>query len=319
MFLELNVGGELFVSSSKTLSERNTYFPSRISSLKELSTVFVDRDPTFFRIILNFLRDGKVPLPTSPQSLKRLLNESRFFGVSDLQSVVEAALEEASRPQVYKYRVVVVDNLTASVIEATINSLAEDGFTFDPSGAFATEKENALIFRCLSNVSKIKEEPKRQVKQPVKSVRPTGAPVKKSEPPLPSSSSSSKPPSSTHTSTTASSTSSLTTIDRAARLNATPCAANMAEALCTDVRNKDTLVGNSSIAYNRNDTSKWNIVKKYIINATHHRIKYEDGWIVPSTVFLPTRYQHPIVNLPSATGQKEGSKRPRPPKTSASK
>jgi hypothetical protein len=47
----------------------------------EVGTYFVDRDPRFFATIMNFLRDGWVMLPKSPDDRRELLQEVRYYQV----------------------------------------------------------------------------------------------------------------------------------------------------------------------------------------------------------------------------------------------
>jgi hypothetical protein len=42
---------------------------------------FLDRDPTHFQRILNFMRDGGCELPTSAVSRREILAEARFYQV----------------------------------------------------------------------------------------------------------------------------------------------------------------------------------------------------------------------------------------------
>lgn len=43
--------------------------------------VFLDRDPKHFRLILNYLRDGEVCLPSCPLELQEILQEALFYQV----------------------------------------------------------------------------------------------------------------------------------------------------------------------------------------------------------------------------------------------
>lgn len=54
----------------------------------EAVSVFVDRDGTHFRYVLNFLRDGMVVLPPSPVVLHELLVEARHYRLHLLASLV---------------------------------------------------------------------------------------------------------------------------------------------------------------------------------------------------------------------------------------
>ena len=43
--------------------------------------VFLDRDPKHFRLILNYLRDGDICLPSCPMELQEILQEALFYQV----------------------------------------------------------------------------------------------------------------------------------------------------------------------------------------------------------------------------------------------
>jgi hypothetical protein len=45
---------------------------------------FVDRDPTYFRYVLNFLRDGRVVAPPSRAACQELLREANFYQLDGL-------------------------------------------------------------------------------------------------------------------------------------------------------------------------------------------------------------------------------------------
>jgi len=60
--------------------------------------LFVDRDPSMFGYVLNFLRDGKnIVLPSEEEKLLMLKNEADFYQISRLQNVVNCKLRELSQ------------------------------------------------------------------------------------------------------------------------------------------------------------------------------------------------------------------------------
>lgn len=54
----------------------------------------IDRDPTHFGAILNFLRDGSVPMVSSARVRQELLREADFYGLDQL---IEALSDESSQ------------------------------------------------------------------------------------------------------------------------------------------------------------------------------------------------------------------------------
>ena len=56
--------------------------------------VLIDRSGKHFGTILNYLRDGSVPLPDSKVELKELLVETKFFCLEQLSSEVEEEIKK---------------------------------------------------------------------------------------------------------------------------------------------------------------------------------------------------------------------------------
>ncbi|KAL5969458.1 BTB/POZ domain-containing adapter for CUL3-mediated RhoA degradation protein 1 [Taenia solium] len=80
-YVKINVGGSLFYTTISTLT-------------REDSWVLLDRSGKHFHLILNYLRDGSVPLPDSRQDLEELLIETRFYCLEGLRRMCEEKLEK---------------------------------------------------------------------------------------------------------------------------------------------------------------------------------------------------------------------------------
>ena len=81
----LNVGGLCFTTYRSTLlSKDSSFFKGLIdSSPPHCQEFFVDRDPTYFRFVLNWLR-GVRYLPDDDDILQELLWEADYFNLPDL-------------------------------------------------------------------------------------------------------------------------------------------------------------------------------------------------------------------------------------------
>ena len=88
--VSLNVGGQIFMTSLQTLrKDSNSTLASMFSGRFEMTprkdgTFFIDRDPTHFRYILNYLRTGKITTPRDPGAREELLLEADFFNIGPL-------------------------------------------------------------------------------------------------------------------------------------------------------------------------------------------------------------------------------------------
>lgn len=89
--VKLNVGGTHFQTSLSTLTQVPSMFSAMFSGKYRMDAdedgcYFIDRDPTHFRYVLNFLRDSRIEVPAEgAQTLVReLLTEAEFYQVDGL-------------------------------------------------------------------------------------------------------------------------------------------------------------------------------------------------------------------------------------------
>lgn len=95
----LNVGGTIFTTRTSTLKDSNSFFSGLINQNPLDSTLFVDRDPTHFRHVLNFLR-GSATFPQQFGDLEELANEAEFYALPDFVSRIHARQSIAQKQNV---------------------------------------------------------------------------------------------------------------------------------------------------------------------------------------------------------------------------
>ena len=97
--IQLNVGGHRFTTSLHTLTkDPNSMLAAMFSGKFEMKpsedrAFFVDRDGTHFRIILNYLRNGKT-IPEGATFLKELADEAEFY---QIRGILEELMPEAPK------------------------------------------------------------------------------------------------------------------------------------------------------------------------------------------------------------------------------
>jgi hypothetical protein len=99
--IKLNVGGQEFTTTRATLHECSpNYFTEHMleNGAHAPSNYFIDRDPTSFEYILNYLRGHSLSLLPesplhSPHIQRKLLEEAEFYQLTDLQESIEAHLK----------------------------------------------------------------------------------------------------------------------------------------------------------------------------------------------------------------------------------
>ena len=96
--VNLNVGGQHFTTTVQTLTKDpdsmlgamfSGRFPMKPS---EDGTFFIDRDGTYFRYILNYLRDGKLSLPEGATFFEEIEAEAGFYQIQGI-------LDELGQPR----------------------------------------------------------------------------------------------------------------------------------------------------------------------------------------------------------------------------
>ena len=88
----LNVGGVLYATRAETLQREGTFFSGLADTEPGADgTLFVDRDPTHFRYVLNWLR-GVRHLPEDDTSCRELLFEADYYAMSDLVAALKSQI-----------------------------------------------------------------------------------------------------------------------------------------------------------------------------------------------------------------------------------
>lgn len=123
-YVKLNIGGALFYTTISTLSKLDSKLRDMVLTevangspaetdggmprsngwkptcvlWRELNFstgwVFIDRCGKHFGTILNFLRDGSVPLPETCVEISEILTEAKYYGVTELYEACEQALQK---------------------------------------------------------------------------------------------------------------------------------------------------------------------------------------------------------------------------------
>lgn len=140
--IKLNVGGQIFFTTLSTLTRTPSFFQGMFSGSFTLErdandAYFIDRDPTYFRYVLNFLRDGSVDISEMTLTDKKsLLSEAKYYQVpaliQQLQSSTRASRaslrSELSSEKEYKCLTNIKEgNLQQVITDMTMNH----GFDFE--------------------------------------------------------------------------------------------------------------------------------------------------------------------------------------------
>jgi len=98
-FLELNVGGKIFATTVATVNREMSLLSvllfggqqamNNYARYDRQGRLFIDRDPTYFRWILNYLRDGYlVTIPSEVHERMQILQEARFYSLNSLSGII---------------------------------------------------------------------------------------------------------------------------------------------------------------------------------------------------------------------------------------
>ncbi|XP_076671385.1 BTB/POZ domain-containing protein inc isoform X2 [Andrena cerasifolii] len=138
-WVRLNVGGTYFLTAKTTLARDPNSFLYRlcqedsdlISDRDETGAYLIDRDPTYFSPVLNYLRHGKLVI-NKDLTEEGVLEEAEFYNITELIRLVkERIILRDARPlrdsEKYVYRVIQCheDELTQMI------STLSDGWKFE--------------------------------------------------------------------------------------------------------------------------------------------------------------------------------------------
>ena len=125
--VNLNVGGHLFKTSVQTLTkDPNSMLAAMFSGRFETKpcedgAFFIDRDGTYFRFILNYLRTGKLTLPEGATFLKELEEEAEFYqiqGILDELRSSEPAVQASKPSKPFEESAIVTNDEHQSVLKS---------------------------------------------------------------------------------------------------------------------------------------------------------------------------------------------------------
>ena len=95
----LNVGGTVFETCRDTLmSTGSSYFTKRLRTYDSTTFLFIDREPTLFIVILNYLRTRQCITVDMPKSFAEMvMTEATYFDLIDLQNQLARCLTEKKK------------------------------------------------------------------------------------------------------------------------------------------------------------------------------------------------------------------------------
>ena len=98
----VNVGGVYYTTRRGTLLNAGNFFAPLLRSTSAagstVAEIFVDRDPTHFRHLLNWMRGSRF-LPSEEQVLQELLWESDYFCMHDMHDFIQRSKNRFNTPR----------------------------------------------------------------------------------------------------------------------------------------------------------------------------------------------------------------------------
>ncbi|XP_051969146.1 BTB/POZ domain-containing protein KCTD5-like isoform X3 [Xyrauchen texanus] len=160
-WVRLNVGGTVFLTTRQTLLKEQTSFLYRLcqqqdlhSDTDESGAYVIDRDPTYFGPILNYLRHGKL-VYNKELAEEGVLEEAEFYNITALIKLIkEKILERDSKatqqiPPKHVYRVLQCQEEELTQMVSTMS----DGWKFEQmvniGSSYSYGTEDQAEFLCV--------------------------------------------------------------------------------------------------------------------------------------------------------------------------
>ncbi|CAO4367304.1 unnamed protein product [Caenorhabditis nigoni] len=98
--LKLDIGGTVFKTTVTTLKKFDGRFRTLLDreNTTKIDTLFIDRSPKHFDLILNFMRDGDVELPESSKEIREISREAKYYSFSGLVKICDSLLYGVDLP-----------------------------------------------------------------------------------------------------------------------------------------------------------------------------------------------------------------------------
>ncbi|XP_006006940.1 BTB/POZ domain-containing protein KCTD5 [Latimeria chalumnae] len=137
-WVRLNIGGTVFLTTRQTLCREEKSFLCRLCQEEELQSdrdesgaYLIDRDPTYFGPILNYLRHGKLVI-SEELAEEGVLEEAEFYNISPLIKLVKDCIKERDSqmmqvPVKHVYRVLQCQEEELTQMVSTMS----DGWKFE--------------------------------------------------------------------------------------------------------------------------------------------------------------------------------------------
>ncbi|CAH1795011.1 unnamed protein product [Owenia fusiformis] len=160
-WVKLNIGGTLYMTTRATLCRDHKSFLYRLcqddphlnSDKDETGAYLIDRDPTYFSPVLNYLRHGKLII-NKGLAEEGVLEEAEFYNITDLIKLVKRRIEERdnaeNQPHVkHVYRVL---SCLETELTTTVSSIS-DGWKFEQlvniGSSYNYRSEDEAEFLCV--------------------------------------------------------------------------------------------------------------------------------------------------------------------------
>ncbi|XP_042623441.1 BTB/POZ domain-containing protein KCTD5-like isoform X2 [Cyprinus carpio] len=158
-WVRLNVGGTVFLTTRQTLLKEQTSFLYRLcqqqdlhSDTDETGAYVIDRDPTYFGPILNYLRHGKL-VYNKELAEEGVLEEAEFYNITPLIKLIkERILERDSKatqvPPKHVYRVLQCQEEELTQMVSTMS----DGWKFEQVSVRTCRKPRPGLLWTMVNI-----------------------------------------------------------------------------------------------------------------------------------------------------------------------
>lgn len=138
-WIRLNVGGRLFTTTRTTLCRDTRSFLYRLCrddpqldvDTDESGAYLIDRDPSYFGPVLNYLRHGKLVLDKNLTE-EGLLEEAEFYNIADLVTLVRDKMADRNlhKTQVHVSKVFRVLQCSEEELTQMVSTMS-DGWNFE--------------------------------------------------------------------------------------------------------------------------------------------------------------------------------------------
>uniref|UniRef100_A0AC34F2Z5 BTB domain-containing protein n=1 Tax=Panagrolaimus sp. ES5 TaxID=591445 RepID=A0AC34F2Z5_9BILA len=135
--ISFNVGGRIFETTEQTIRRiPDTRLTSLLDGSPDSDEFFIDHDPRYFEVVLNFLRSRSFPQDYAENIIDDVEREAKFYGISELANCCRTLREPLKMGDEVQWRKDAIEHYWRNFVQCVVDNSLKMPFTFEKNSHF---------------------------------------------------------------------------------------------------------------------------------------------------------------------------------------